>query len=306
MLERILIPLDGSSRAELILAQLRPLIKREGTNILLVQGVYRAPSLARIDTGKLAEERTAQAESYLHHIVHRLEADGIPSRSIIKAESPEDAILDSAKELNVDLIAMTTHGRMGFQRWTMGTVTEKVLRGADVPLLIIHSFKRTPDGASFPLAGEPLVFKSILIPLDVGEASLAIVPWIEKLAKVYDAKIVLLNVKPGVPSAALSGLRPEQSPESSPPEEVPLPPTVQTAKERLTASGLKVQTLVVEGNPVEEILKVASSGDYDLIAMATHGRSGLRRWVMGSFAERILNSSPIPMFVVPSRTPGPR
>src|SRR5260370_3734462 len=128
MFERILIPLDGSSRAEIILAQLKPLLKREGTSILLLKGVYAVPSMARIDTGKLAAEHTAEAESYLQHIVHRLTIDGIPSQPIIKTESPEDAILHTATELKCDLIAMTTHGRMGFQRWMMGSVTEQVLR----------------------------------------------------------------------------------------------------------------------------------------------------------------------------------
>src|SRR5258708_29430015 len=148
MFERVLSPVDGPSRAEIILGQLKPLLKREGTSIFLVKGVYAVPSMARMDTGKLAAEHTAEAESYLQHIVHRLTIDGIPSEAIIKKESPEDAILDTAKELKCDLIAMTTHGRMGFQRWMMGSVTENVLRAAEGPLLIIHSFVMPPHGAS--------------------------------------------------------------------------------------------------------------------------------------------------------------
>jgi nucleotide-binding universal stress UspA family protein len=88
--------------------------------------------------------------------------------------------------------------------------------------------------------------------------------------------------------------------------ELPIPPTVKVAKERLAASGLKVRTLLVEGNPPDQIRRVASTGDYDLIAMATHGRTGFKRWAMGSFAERILHTSPIPIFVVPSKGAGPR
>jgi nucleotide-binding universal stress UspA family protein len=305
MFERILIPLDGSSRAEIILAQLKPLLKREGTSLLLLKGVYAAPSMARIDTGRLAAEHTAEAESYLQHIVHRLSIDGIPSRAVIKKESPEDAILETAKELKCDLIAMTTHGRMGFERWMMGSVTEKVLRAAEVPMLIIHSFKRTPDGASIPLAGEPVRFKSILVPVDVGEQSLAILPWLEQLAKVYDAQIVVLHVKPGTPPDESGGRGTPPTLEPVPKAEIPIPPTVKIASERLAASGLKVRTLIVEGNPADQIRRVASTGEHDLIAMATHGRSGFRRWAMGSFAERILRSSPIPIFVVPSKYVGP-
>jgi nucleotide-binding universal stress UspA family protein len=301
MFERILIPLDGSSRAEIILAQLKPLLKCKGTNVLIVQGVYGGLSMARMDSGKLAAERTAEAVSYLEHIVHRLVADGIQSRGIVKRESPEDAILGAAKELGVDLIAMTTHGRAGFQRWMMGTVTEKVLRSAEVPLLVFHSFKRTPDGASVPLAGEPVIFRSILIPIDVGEKSLAIVPWIERLAKVYHSEVVLLNVKPvGPPDDTGPPATPAPPGAVESKADLPIPPTVSQARERLAAAGLNVRTLMMEGNPTDQILAAASTGEFDLIAMATHGRSVLRRWVMGSFAERILRSSPIPIFVVPS------
>jgi nucleotide-binding universal stress UspA family protein len=294
MFDRVLIPLDGSSRAELILAQLKPLLKYQGTDVVLLQAIYDPPSLARIDAGKLAREDSAAAEAYLRHIVQRLQIDGIHSRGIVRKGLSEEAVLQAAKEENVDLIAMTTHGRSGMERWMMGSITEKVLRAAEVPLVIIHSFKRTPGGATVPLAGEPVSFKSILVPIDVGDQSLAIVPWVERLAKVYGSEVVLLNV------------RPEGGDSSSPGPEPSIPLTVKIAQERLSAAGLNVRLLMVGGNPPSVILEKASTGGFDLIAMATHGRSGFRRWVLGSIAERILRSSPIPMFVVPSKEVQPR
>jgi nucleotide-binding universal stress UspA family protein len=281
MFDRILIPLDGSARAELILAQLSPLLKREQTEVVLVQGVYSAPSLARMDSGKLANEHGQEADAYLRQVVGRLVQDGIRARYLVKKEPPEEAILRTAHEGNFDLIAMTTHGRMGFERWMMGSVTEQVLRAAEVPLLVLHSFKRTPEGASVPLAGEPVSFKSILVPIDVGQASLDILPWIERMAKVFGSEIALLHVMDQTSS-------------------LETPATLKAAEEKLTGAALTVRPMLVQGQPASKIVETATTGGFDLLAMATHGRSTQRRWVMGSFAERILRASPIPMFVVPS------
>jgi len=281
MFDRILIPLDGSARAELLLAQLNPLLKREQTEVVLVQGVYAAPSLARIDSGNLAREHGQEAEAYLQQVAHRLELQGIRARWLVKKESPEEAILQTAREGKFDLIAMSTHGRMGFERWMMGSVTEQVLRAAEVPLLIIHSFKRTPGGPTVPLAGEPVSFKSILVPIDVGQASLDILPSIERMATIYKSEIGLLHV---TGHAAISEL----------------PQTMKTAEGKLAGAALSVRPILVQGEPASKIVEVASTGGFDLLAMATHGRSTKRRWVMGSFAEQILRASPIPMFVVPS------
>jgi len=302
MFERILIPLDGSASAELILAQLKPLLKHEGAEVFLLQAVYDPPSIARIDTGKLSTEHGASAEAYLQHIVHRLKLDGIHAHGIVKKASADEAIFQTARERNVQLIAMTTHGRSALSRWMMGSVTEKVLRAAEVPLLIIHSFKRTPFGDSVPLAGEPVSFKSIVVPIDVGDQSLAILPFIERLAKLYESEIVLLHVRPESPPVESfrektgigTALVPLPNPDGT------IPQTVTIAEGRLSNAGIRFRRLLLKGNPPSQILEATSTGGFDLLAMATHGRSGLKRWVMGSIAERILRSSPIPMFVVPS------
>lgn len=293
MFERVLIPLDGSSRAELILGQLKPLLQRDRSDLLLLRGVYDPPSLAKIDTGKLLREDTAEAEAYLGQVVHRLERDGLRARAIVKKESAEEAILQATREQNVDLIAMTTHGYTGAERWILGSVTEKVLRAAEVPLLVLHSFKRTPSGASVPLAGESVSFKSILVPIDAGEQSLAVLPWVERLARTYQSELVLVHVRPESEEPQGAGLPPGQ--------ESPDPLTLKIAQDRLAAAGRTVRSVTVSGDPARRILEMAGTGGFDLLAMATHGRSGLRRWILGSIAEKILRASPIPMLVVPAK-----
>ncbi len=159
MFERILIPLDGSPQAEVILARMSPLVVRDRTEVLVLQGVYAPPSLARMDTGKLAAEHGVEAMVYLDQVVRRLRGEGVKARSLVVQEAPEKAIVETARAENVDLIAMMTHGRSGLARWMMGSVTEKVLRTAEAPLLILHSFRRTLGGETVPLPADPVSFK---------------------------------------------------------------------------------------------------------------------------------------------------
>jgi nucleotide-binding universal stress UspA family protein len=180
----------------------------------------------------------------------------------------------------------------------MGSVTEKVLRTAETPLLILHSFRRTLAGESVPLPADPVSFKSMLVPIDPGEASLTILPWIEKLAAQQQSKVVLFHVRPSAP--------PPTADAPGAPHPSPTPPTVQAAEERLRSAGVNVRTDVVSGSPPQQILETAASGEFDLLAMSTHARSPLERWMLGSIAERILRHCPIPMLVVPSRGGGPR
>jgi len=200
MFPRILVPLDGSSRSELILAQIQPLLRRERTEVILLRAAHNPLSLARIDTGKLEREDRARAENYLHHLVRRLEEEGIQARAIEREEEPAEAILKAAVTEGASLIAMTTHGRSGIARWIGGSVAEKVLRASPVPLLLVHSFQQSPGGMSTPLAGEPLSFRSILVPVDGSDFSMAVFPQVERLARVYRSEVVVLHVQTSVPS----------------------------------------------------------------------------------------------------------
>ncbi len=133
----------------------------------------------------------------------------------------------------------------------------------------------------------------MLVPIDPGEASLSILPWIEKLAAQQQANVVVFHVRPPAPPPTAA------APGTPPPS--PIPPTVQTAEDRLRSAGIRVRTDVVSGSTSEKILEAASEGGVDLLAMSTHARSAPGRWMMGSIAERILRHCPIPVLVVPSR-----
>ena len=135
-------------------------------------------------------------------------------------------------------------------------------------------------------------FQRILVPLDGSDCAENVLPMAEKLAAELKASIVLLRVAlthtfPGVDptEAELKVVREAEA-------------YLQKVEDRLKAKGFKVDSHVRYGNDAEEILEYADGKDIDLIAMTTHGRSGVKRFLLGSVAEKVLRYSPKPIFLV--------
>jgi len=134
--------------------------------------------------------------------------------------------------------------------------------------------------------------KRILVPLDGSQCAETVLPKVEKLAVDLKVGICLLRVAyahsfPGADptDAEVKVVREAED-------------YLKTVEERLKAKGLKVDSHVRYGNDAEEILDHAAMKDIDMVAMSTHGRSGVGRWLLGSVAEKILRHSPKPIFLV--------
>jgi len=134
--------------------------------------------------------------------------------------------------------------------------------------------------------------KRILIPLDGSECAETIIPRVEELATVKQAGVCLLRVVsartfPGVDSteAQIKVVREAEE-------------YLQDLKDRLRAKGLDVDTHVRYGDDVEEILDHAAQKEIDLVAMSTHGRNGIKRFLFGSVAEKVLRHAPKPVYLV--------
>ena len=142
----ILVPLDGSQRAEAILSHVIELAKKFAAKVILLEAVEQK----LIFTGDLEisavskadediEKRTKSAETYINGVKEKLEQQGIQVTSRIMQGPPVEAIIAMAKEANADLIAMASHGRSGLGRVFYGSVAAGILQKVDRPLLIIRS-----------------------------------------------------------------------------------------------------------------------------------------------------------------------
>jgi nucleotide-binding universal stress UspA family protein len=306
MFERILVPLDGSSRAEMILSQVGRILRREDSEILLLRVVDVPQTIGRVDLHSAQMADREEAQRYIHDIARRFHSKGAKVHGRVAEGFAADVILETARTEGATMIAMATHGRTGLARWTMGSVAEKVARAADVPLLLLRSFRRSRNGDLEPLVPEELPFRRILVPVDGSFTSMSVVTPAEKFAMLYDSEVLVAHVRPPYypPGAMLPGM------EAGMPIFDPAPQTpesdeaTQEAAKRFRHSGFLVRRLSLEGEPASTILELSATENVDLIALGTHGRSGLSRWALGSVAERVLRSAEVPLLLVRTPTPG--
>jgi len=302
MFERILIQLDGSARAELILTQVGKVLRREDSEILLLRVVGPAPV-----SGIPEEDRTLmdamrhEAERYVQDLVRRFEGRGAKARGRVIVGSAADTILDVAHQEHSTIIAMTTHGRTGLSRWFMGSVAEKVVRASTVPVLLVRSFRPTPAGPVEPWAAEEMPFRKILVPTDGSPASLVVIAPVAQFAQLFDSEVLVLHVQtpPMPPGAILPGM--EAGFPLLPAEAVPSTQDEHTAKtaDLLHQAGIRVVRRTVLGDPAAEIIdRSSATSGIDLVALSTHGRSGFSRWLTGSVTERVLRHGSVPLLIV--------
>ncbi len=271
LFERVLVPLDGSILAEAVLPQVRKIASRKEIEVVLLRALP-PPPMVEGDLGRVAALDRKEAEEYLERMRSAIRA---PARWVVREGRPAETILSTAEEARATLIAMSTHGRTGASRWLFGSVAEEVLRSAPVPLLLTRSF---------PAAGAGPIPKRILVPIEPGDVSLKVLDPAIELATVFGAHIVLLHVMPDGPAYG--------DPVNQ----------VREAFERFRTAGLTVEPVLRRGDAAEEILSVARDQKVELIAMATHGRTGVSRLVAGSVAEKVTRGSQAPILLV--RVPG--
>lgn len=282
----ILVPLDGSPLAEAILPVAEEWAKEEGAEVVLLRAVLAPHGLGRDDT-EATVRVVEEAEAYLKEVAERLERRGLNQvRWVVWYNDAATAIAEAVGRYGVDLIAMATHGRSGLSRLFLGSVAEAVVRAVRVPVLLLR-------GQS---AWKPWVTGRILVPLDGSHTAEAVLPVVERLAGPRDLKITLLEVIEPIPSAARAEM-PLGVEELIGVRQGDAERYLAKVAEPLKNKGLRVEWAVESGRPAERITAVAAQERADLITMVTHGRSGLRRFFLGSVAEGVLRSAAMPVLL---------
>lgn len=260
---QVLVPLDGSAEADQAVAAVAGLGPAKVTLLHAADG-------------------SVVPGSYFDGVEQRLKASGV--REVLRltqAGSAAKVILETAPKSGAELIALSMHGRSGWDLLRLGSVAEQVLRAATLPVLAV------PKG-TVPAGG---LLGCILAPQDgstVAEAALG------RLAQLFpDRKgaLHLLGVVEAYAGPAKLGADDVVS------RFYQLQADELKAKLMGIASG-KAQVHLDLGRPASKILDHAASLKATLIAMSTHGRSGLTRWTLGSVTEQVLHASPVPVLVL--------
>jgi len=289
MIKRIMVPLDGSDLAEQALPLASTLASIYDAELLLASVIVAVEHYDGEDLGLVDEGGRLAAERYLAAKEADLDRTSIRVKATVAAGRPHIVISSLCDLEEADLIVMTTHGRSGVSRWTMGSVADKVLRTTNTPLILIHpDLRRTP----------PSTVARIVVPLDGSELAEAALHLAERMAKSMNASLHL--VRAVIPPAIIFGA--EYLPGTLPllnQMESEAKQYVEILAASLNERGLTTTTAVRTGIPTEVIL-AESSEPGDLVAMSTHGRSGVNRWFLGSVADAVVRHGDIPVLVVRS------
>ena len=236
-----------------------------------------------------------EVSASLKIVAKKLEADGIDVSVTATVGRPAEEILKVAEEQKCDLIAMATRGRNAITRGILGSVTDKVLHSSRVPTLTI-----TPEKAEKYRKGEVGISK-IVVPLDGSELAETALPVVEQMATRMSLDVVLVRSVKGEDFylSHAYGYHPVGFPDMN--EELR-----QEAREYLDevagdlrSRGIRVSTKLLDGPPAGAIIDYARQAPIDLIALTTHGRTGLSRWILGSVAEALVRASGDPVLVIP-------
>ncbi|MGE5302825.1 MAG: universal stress protein [Alphaproteobacteria bacterium] len=293
MYKRLLIPLDGSKNAENVLPYARLLAAKLNLPAELLSVVETPVSAAAeraLYFDAIIERAVDVSREYLNRIAKSL--DGISVTIAIEKGNPEEIILERAEADENTLIAMATHGRSGIARWLLGSIAEKVVRQAKNPLFLVRAkeeAKKTQGQAAL---------NPIVVPLDGSEVAEAILPHVIELAKSIKLKVVLLQAftlkqiistyKDYIPD--FDAL--ERSSKSGASR------YLQEKERQLKEAGLDVSVVAAEGDAAETIIELAKGSPDSLIAMCTHGHSGIRRWMLGSTTEKVVRHADNPLLIV--------
>lgn len=281
-MKRIVIPLDGSALSEAIVPVAEALARDYEAEILLLRAL-----LAR-DSADAEFEAQRQAEGYLSTLAAALRARGLPAVDWkVWYDEPDRAIASAAITEGADLVAMATHGRGGLGRLLMGSVAEAVVRTAPVPVLLVRGR---------PVWGRGGIGR-IVVPLDGSEVSEAVLPVVEALAGPFDLGIHLVHAVEPLPAAARIELPAGLEAESVTTRRAEAEARLAKIAAVMDAKGLRAAWVVRVGAPLDVVTAHAEDTGAGLIAMTTHGRTGLGRLLLGSVAERVLKTVRVPVLL---------
>jgi nucleotide-binding universal stress UspA family protein len=297
MYSKILVPLDGSKTAEKVLPYARYLAGRFKVPVELLAVVDIAEVASHMVSEKarlfdtIIDDAVRYLTSYLESVATTFAGTDV-SCSVEKGKA-EDAIIEKAATDKAMLITMATHGRSGLNRFLLGSVAEKVLRGMVNPLLLIRA---TEEAKS---EGEAML-KSVIVPLDGSELAEGVLPMAAGMAKKLDLEIELFrtyhvpyNVYGGDEGfyaanyeELLAGVRDEATQYLD-----------KKAADLKKLGVAKVTCVAKEGLAADEIILLGQKTPDNLIAMSSHGRSGVKRWVLGSVAEAVVRHCGDPVLI---------
>jgi nucleotide-binding universal stress UspA family protein len=298
-IERILVPLDFSPASMLALDYAVSLAKQFRAAIHLVHVHPPDEAASMPGAGHLLLQSAEAIERLNEELagIHRKHVPTFyPESCHVRGGRPYQEIIGLAREINADLIVISTRGHSDLRHLLLGSTTERVVRFAPCPVLAVRKRKQKSKAA-----GKTFTIRTILVPVDFSECSIAGVEYAAFLAKTLHATLRLFHAmypyvdyviadRVGARLAPLVEAEQEASREE-----------MDALKQMDFLRGLSLQSEFRSGHAIDEICGAAGQPDVDLIVTSTHGRTGFKHALIGSVAEHVVRYAECPVMVVPSR-----
>jgi nucleotide-binding universal stress UspA family protein len=303
MRQPLLVPLDGSDHAEAALPWAAHLARTRDWQLQLVQAA-RLPTPP--SAGMLGEEmspglyqeilsaETEGATEYLTGVRQRLLGDVADVETHVRVGAPDEVILDLADELGAAAIVMASHVHSGLMRVLLGSVTERIVHHATIPVLVVRAAPDKPapvpalDRVLVPLDGSPFAERA----LDIADGLVADGGTLILVRADYPVEQIVSGSETMITVEDRDATANEVSED-------------QDYLKRIAAAhsqaGRTVQTATTIDDPADAILKTAREQQANLIVMSTHGQSGLSRLFLGSVADKVVRHAEVPVLLVSAR-----
>ena len=301
-IKRILCPTDFSDFSRRAFDHAVALARWYDSTVTLLHVVHFVPMTVPAHGGVelrevalTSEDRTALLGD-MRQFADREVGGAVPVDLDLAQGTPVTEILAKAEDLQADLIVIGTHGRSGFERFVLGSVTDKVLRKAACPVLTV------PTGVPDAVPAPPVLFKRILCAVDFSDCSVRALEYAISLAQESDAHLTIMHVIELPPDVAREVH-----------ENVAGPPNLReyvvlAEKDRLARleaaipdevrTFCTVDTVVATGRPYREILRVAEEQRTELLVVGVHGRGAMDRFLFGSTTEQLVRQASCPVLTL--------
>ena len=286
MYDKILVPLDGSDLAERSLPYAIRIAKKWNSEVIIV--IVCLPS----------NYADLPLKAYIQKKEKELHDKGIKTKSKILRGEAATVILDFAQKNDFKLIIMSAHGGSGISHWSLGSCATKVLQKTNMPTLLVKSKKLKAKSIDANI-------RKILIALDGSLFSEAIIPYVTDIIDSDTEEVTLVRVIEPVTLPFISGYIGHKKYEREIMKKAEEEATDYLPKkqENFQQKGMKTSTALLKGHPANCILTYAEENNINVIAITTHGYTGITKWAYGSVATNIIEGSTIPILLFRPQLP---
>ncbi len=286
MFEKILVPLDGSKAAEQVFPHVIELASAFGSEVISV-GVCEPEES---EYGHICQVYVSNQTDVLKS---KIGTDKV--KSVTLSGKPAEEIIDYADKSDVNLVVMASHGRSGIKPWSLGSTIDKVLHKVNVPLLIIRAAEKPAK------LNAPALFQRIIAPMDGTEICETVLPYLVELIKKVKSEITFLEVlASGKHVHTIGGIdfvyfKDHDISSTKTKAQEYFKKLISTLDGPPAAKKYEIKF----GDPAEEIVKYSKEIGSQIIALSTHGHSGIERWAYGSVTYKVLQTSKQSILLIP-------